>query len=580
MRARSRPNPLQGAVLCSTLQGMAMDLLTLDAMIEELAAELTGAALSKLHQVGPHELVLRLWTGRANRRLLLSAHPRVGRIHLTERSWPNPPTPPRFCQLLRARARRLVALRLRPGDRIVELEFTGEQGERCLLVAELLGSRANLLLLDGAGTIVDLLRREQGEGRGLAPGLPYAPPAAPARFELAAGLPAIPPEGDFAAWLRQTVTPMSPLCALDLAAAVTAGVPRAAALERYRERLSARQFRPGIALHRGQAHLVVLPPEYLELEEWRPYPSVSAAADAFYAERSGEDLFGGGKSELRRLIDKARARLDKRLAQIAGEETKAHGAERQREIGDLLLANLHRLRRGLESVTLEDWYADPPAAVTIDLDPALSPQQNAEAYFRRQRKGKRALEHIERRRAETAAELEWLEGVALALDEADDPAELEALREELAAARIRLPGQKEGRAKRKSSGPPPLRRAVSPGGFQLIWGKNNRSNDHVSRQLTTGRDLWFHAQGLPGCHLVLKRGEQPGEIPEEDVLFAAALAAGYSRGQEAPKVEVIVAAGNQVRKPPGARPGLVTVGHYRSVLVAPRRLEAAEGEGD
>ena len=287
------------------------------------------------------------------------------------------------------------------------------------------------------------------------------------------------------------------------------------------------------------------------------------------------------RAELRRLVDRALARLDKRLVQIAAEEVKAHGAERQRELGDLLLANLHRMKRGMESITLEDWYAAPPAPVTIELDPALSPQQNAERYFQRQRKGKRALAHIERRRAETAAEREWLDGVALALDEAEAPASWRRCARSSPPPASGLPGQKAGRPQRKSSGPPTLRRAVTPSGYQLFWGKNNRSNDHVSRQLTTARDLWFHAQGLPGCHLVLKRGERPGEIPEEDVLFAAALAAGYSRGQDAPKVEVIVAAGSQVRKPPGARPGLVTVGHFRSVRVAPRRLEAAgEGEGN
>lgn len=558
---------------------MSMDILTLNAVVPELAAELAGAAVSKLHQVGPHDLVLRLWTGRANRRLLISAQPRASRLHLTEQVWPNPPAPPRFCQLLRARARRLLAIRQLPGERIVELEFSGEEGERSVLVAELLGPRANLLLLDAAGTIVDLLLRERGAERGLSPGFPYLPPPAPERIDLAQGLPEVPPAGDFAAWLLQAVTPMTPLAAADVAAAAAAGVPRAQALAHFRDRLLTREFRPGIAVYRGKPQLVVLPPEFLEPVAWTPCASVSAAADAFYGERPGEDLFGGGKAELRRLVGKALARLDKRLIQIAAEETKAQGAERQRELGDLLLANLHKLRRGLESITLEDWYAAPPAPVTIELDPALSPQQNAERYFQRQRKGKRALAHIARRRAETAAEREWLDGVALALDEADDPGEIEALREELAAAGIRLPGQKTGRPQRKSSGPPTLRRAVTPGGYQLFWGKNNRSNDHVSRQLTTGRDLWFHAQGLPGCHLVLKRGERTGEIPETDVLFAAALAAGYSRGKDAPRVEVIVAAGSQVRKPAGARPGLVTVGHFRSVRVAPRRLEV-EGAGD
>lgn len=114
-----------------------------------------------------------------------------------------------------------------------------------------------------------------------------------------------------------------------------------------------------------------------------------------------------------------------------------------------------------------------------------------------------------------------------------------------------------------------MRSSVTPGGFKLHWGKNNRSNDHVSRQLTGPDDLWFHAHNMPGCHLVLKRGERGGVVPEVDVLHAAAVAAAHSRGKDAGKVEVMVAEGRWVKKPKGARPGLVTVEHYRTVMVRP-----------
>jgi predicted ribosome quality control (RQC) complex YloA/Tae2 family protein len=108
--------------------------------------------------------------------------------------------------------------------------------------------------------------------------------------------------------------------------------------------------------------------------------------------------------------------------------------------------------------------------------------------------------------------------------------------------------------------------------LKVFWGRNSRTNDYVSRHLTAAGDLWFHAQAMPGCHLVLKCAAAAGQIPEEEVLFAASLAAGYSKGRSAGKVEVIVARGRDVQKPKGARPGLVTVDAYRTVMVAPRRL--------
>jgi predicted ribosome quality control (RQC) complex YloA/Tae2 family protein len=119
-----------------------------------------------------------------------------------------------------------------------------------------------------------------------------------------------------------------------------------------------------------------------------------------------------------------------------------------------------------------------------------------------------------------------------------------------------------------------VRQAITPGGYTLFWGRNNRSNDHVSRTLTRPDDLWFHAANMPGCHLVLRRKGEGGDVPEADVLFAAAIAAAHSRGKDAGKVEVMVAEGKWVRKPKGARPGLVTVEHYRTVVVRPQTISS------
>jgi len=557
----------------------AMDEIFLDALVVELRSRLSGAAVNKIFQCGPHDLVLRFWTGRANLRLLLAADPGAPRLYLSATALPNPAAPPRFCQLLRSRLRRLLTVERVPGERIVRLRFAGAGNERWDLLAELFGHRPNLVLVDGAGTIVDALQRVDGGERPCMAGQPYLPPPPRARFSLAAGLPAIPPGVDLRSWLLHQVTPMSPLVASDLAAATAAGVDPATALEQFRQRWTAGDFAPGTAVVQGRPVLFALPPDYLEMETIRQHDSASAAAEAFYASRTGGELFGGGRRELETLVARASARLEKRLAHIAAEEEKAAGAERQREFGDLLLANLHRLRRGQAEIVLADWYSDPPQQVCIPLDPALSPQENAAACFRRHRKGKRALEHIARRRAETRAELEWLGGVALALDELESPDELGALRAELAAAGLLKQRPEPGRS-RPPAPAAALRSARTPGGFLLYWGRNNRSNDRVSKELTAADDLWFHAQDIPGCHLVLKREPKGVEVPEDDILFAAALAAGYSRGRDAARVDVIVAAGREVRKPKGVRPGLVSVGHFRTVRVAPRRLAPVGDPGE
>lgn len=544
-----------------------MDLTAIEAVVGELREKLCGAAVGKVHQPGAADLVLRLWNGRENLRLLLSAAPGSSRLHLTTAPFPNPASPPRFCQLLRARLSRLLEIERVPGERIVRFLFAGPQGERWTLVAEFTGTHPNLVLLDAAGAIVDVLFRDERRRRPLLPGHPYILPESRTSFSLEDGVPDLPAGDSLCSWLLDNVTPMTPLLAADVAAAAD---PRQA-LERYRSRWTDRDFRPCTALWQGRPVLTVLLPECLELDQVRSFASPSTAADAFYADRAEEELFGGGRRELAKVARKGLTRLARRLEHIEAERGKALDAERQGQLGDLLLGNLHRLRRGMDKVVLDDWYADPPAPVTVPLDPALSPQQNAERFFRRQRKGRRALEHTARRTAETRDEMVWLEGVLLALEEAEGAGEVRAVRTEMEAAGLLRPqGTPPGR-KQSVSEEPAVGRARTPSGYLLVWGRNNRSNDHVSRQLTAPDDLWFHAHNLPGCHLVLKRDASRGEIPEVDILYAAALAAGHSRGKDAGKVEVMVAEGRAVRKPKGARPGLVTVERYRTVVVRPCR---------
>ena len=555
----------------------AMDILTLDAVVRELKPLLSGAAVGKIHQPGADDLVLRLWNGRENLRLLISASARAARFHLTAETPPNPQAPPRFCQLLRSRLRRLLAIDRVPGERIVRLLFSGEGESRWTLVAELLGSQANLLLLDDDGRIVDSLKRQTETRRPALPGTLYAPPPARERVDLFADLPNPPPDRSFIDWLKQAVTPMTELLAADLAAAVACGGDPRMVMGNFRALWLAENFSPAIVGWQGRSWLTPLLPAYLELESVRPFATVSEAAEAFYRAGAREVVFGGGRDELGRTLGKARDRLRRRLEQIEAETARMGDYQCQRQWGELLLGNLARLRRGMTEITVDDWYADPPMPMTIPLDPALTPKENAELCFKCHRKGKRGLEHAERRRLETLEELDWLEGVALALEEADTPAELDPLREELAAAGL-LKGVRPAAKRPASSGAEVgIRQALSPSGLSIFWGLNNRANDRVSKSLTAADDLWFHAHRLPGCHLVLKRNGRR-EIPEADIAFAASLAAGYSRGRHDLKVEVMLTPGKQVRKPKGARPGLVLAEPERTLMVAPRRLERDAGK--
>ncbi len=557
-----------------------MDIFLIEAVVAELRERLAGARVDKIHQPGVDTLILRLWTGKADERLLLSAAPGEGRLHLTAESFPNPAHPPRFCQLLRARLSRLLEIRQMPQERIVELLFRGSAGEELRLIAEFIGRQANMLLVDGEGKIVDSLQRlpagKEG-GRELLPGRFYQLPEAPPGISLADSLPQVPagcfePQA-FRAWLLREVRPMSPLPARELAARVAAGAAPEEALAEFRQQWQKGDFRPMLAEVEGKRALSAFALRALSLAEVEEFASPSAAVERFYADLQSASV--GGRGEMEALLRRELKRLEKRQQHIEAESRSGEELEQGRRMGELLLANLHRVRKGMPEIEVEDWFRDPPAPLTIRLDPRLSPQENAERYFRGFKKGKRGADHLTRRREETLQQRQWLEELELSLEEAQTADELEAIRQELREAGL-LREPAPPRRRPVASPEAMLRRAVSPGGFAVLWGRNSRSNDHLSRHETAGDDLWFHALGQPGSHVVLKRGNHVGEIPEADLLFAAAIAAGYSRGKAAGKVEVMVTEGRNLRRPKGAPPGLVTVERYRSVVVKPVRIASDE----
>ena len=555
-----------------------MDIFAIAAMVRELEKTLPGALIRKIHQPDAEDIILRLWNRNGDNRLLLSTSPRASRLHLTEKTFPNPDAPPRFCQLLRARLSRLLAIEQIPGERVVQLTFAGKDDKHYRLMAELLGGRSNLILVDADSGVVDCLKRETralGE-RALMPGIFYQLPKARPRA-LLSDVPLTVPEAfrqadDFEGWLKREVSPMTPLVARDLATGVRLGLPADEVLESFRKRWLLEPPAPLIVEIEGRSLLLPFDVQFLEVSSQRAFASFSAAADCFYDELEGATGNAGGKEEMQTAVRRGLKRLDSRLQKLDEEQKNLAGLDRQRQLGELLVANLYRMQRGMKEITVDDYYVEPPCSVSIELDPLLTPQENAERYFRRFKKGKRGEVHLLRRQDEAREQKEWQEEMLYALEEAETAEELAAMRAELEEAGvIRVSERWRGSRRRPSDAREQVRRLQSPSGFTVCWGKNNRTNDYVSRHLTADDDLWFHARDMPGAHVVLKRGQHAGDIPVEDRLFAARIAAGYSRGKDETKVEVMMAEGKAVHKPKGARAGLVTVSRFSSVMVPPLR---------
>ncbi len=323
-------------------------------------------------------------------------------------------------------------------------------------------------------------------------------------------------------------------------------------------------------------------------EKYR-FPEKRGQSDEKRIERDGE---GGNGTPLSRSVEKlyseegrARNKLDfrqqllatikknitklrKRTTRIEDDIKRQGESDHYRHYGELLLASLHTVRRDDRVVTLSDYSTDPPVDVEIDLDPRLTPHENAEKYFKKYKKGKRGLEHSKRRLAEAQAELTWLEQLDYQLHDTVKNSDIEEIAEEL--RRAGLFRDQNNLHKKRTQQPSQPHEALSPSGFKVIWGRNNRQNDDISTRLLKAGDLWFHALGLPGAHVVLKipAGQQPRQA---DIHYAAALAAGYSKAKNDLKVDVMQAAAKAVKKPRGGHPGLVSVLEYTTLLVEPRR---------
>ena len=306
----------------------------------------------------------------------------------------------------------------------------------------------------------------------------------------------------------------------------------------------------------------------LSLTSVNIFSSASAAADSFFGDYALPGRYGE-RARLLKVGRRALLRVEKRLERLRQDKSRTGEVEELQQLGQLLLANLHRIRKGMHEIEVENFY-EQGTKVTISLDEALSPSQNADRLFTKCKKIRRGYEHIERRFAESLAEKEWLETVLQSLGEAETREELAVIEEEMRDFGL-LPRRVTRTRRREGRGLPKVREGVSPGGFIIQWGTNNRSNDYLVKHVCRALDLWFHVLGQPGCHLVLKNPQQGRSVPEEDILYAASLAAGYSRAASEGAAEVMVAEGRAVHKPKGALPGLVQVQNYRTVRVAPRR---------
>jgi len=551
-----------------------MDAFLLKQVVTELSAALHGALVSKVHQPAEKEIVLTLWTGRDDVRLLLSADPGNCRLHLTTRKSTNPPAPPRFCQYLRKHleSMRIASFSLAPYDRAVRIDFQSfrpdAEHERTSLYAELFGRHAKLIYVDGDGTILTPLRTvlpEESRIREIAQGLPYQPLPPPSRVFLpevtpedAARIYAMESEGLSRALLN-SITGLGRELAREAATLGKDGPgPLFDALRELSRRYEESDFEPGIGtLPDRKRRILPFPCPSAGFVEFQPFPTANEAADQFYTEVAENHELAVLRQQLSSRITALLKKERHKLENVSGDEERLVEGLEGGARGETLKANLGELSKGMSSFH------------GIPLDPALSPVENMNRYFRLARKAKNAMEIVRKRKREVAESVYYVESLEAQLDAARTRDEHIAVRQELSASfspRVKTPPKRKGGYKVL---PRPIISQVDTvefRGFTILVGRNNTGNDRIVKELSSPDDLWLHTQGIPGSHVLIKR-PQGKEIPKEVIEEGARLAVLHSKAKGSSNIPVFLAEARHVSKFKGAKPGLVRIAKYSTVNV-------------
>lgn len=565
---------------------MALDGAFLHCLRDELWQALQESRVDKIHQPSKEELVFAVRGRQGTEKLYFSARVNSPRVQLTGVSLENPATPPSFCMLLRKRltGARLVGIR-QPGlERILYFDFdaVNELGDpvRLTMAAELMGRHSNLILVDGSNRVVDAVKRidlSTSSVRPILPGVPYSlPPADPTRLdallcnvdELAARLLQSGLPTDRA--LQATVQGFSPLICREIACRAGERPDSAAlvaAITRVRESLQPGGPCVPYLLYRTDGsplEFSFLPITQYGLEATgREAPSFSALLDDFYAEKDAVERMHRYAHDITRTLTTVTERLIRKLANQRRELAESGEREQKRLYAELIHANLSLIPKGASAAELMNYYDENCAMLTVPLDPALSAARNAQKYYKEYRKAKTAEAVLQQQIARGEAELEYLESVADALSRAADSRELEELRRELEqSGYLRAP-----RGKRRPTPPTKPLSFRTDDGFTVLVGRNNVQNDQLTTRIAKGSDWWFHTKNVPGSHtVILTEGVEP---PETTLRQAAVLAATHSKAASSAQVPVDYTRIRYVKKPSGAKPGMVIYENNRTVYVTP-----------
>lgn len=547
--------------------------------------------IDKIYQPSRDELVLLLRKKGFVKKLLISARNGASRIQFTDCKYENPETPPMFCMLARKifSASRLVGVKQIGLERVVELTFdaANEMGDRIApkIVCELIGNSANIVLVGDDGKIYDAVHRSNIERseRLIQPGAVYTYPPSQNKLDLlTSGADAVTERalsmGDttLSTALLRSADGLSPLVCREIAIAAYGDdvhiteINDTSHLVNQLEKIKNFLLYPQLTiLYKADGtpadYCWFDVTQYGSLYTKKQFEGASELLDAFYSEREAAERIHRQSADIIKLVGNLINRANRRLASRLRELEQNRNREDLRIFGELIKANIHMISTGSTVARVQNFYDENLSEVEIPLDPSLNAASNAARYFKEYKKSCAAVQSLTALTENDRREIDYLESVFESIERCKTFADISEIREELAVGGF----IKRTAIKSRRKKPQPIfDEYQSIEGFRIIVGKNNLQNDYITTVMAAKNDMWFHTKSIHGSHVIVMCGGRP--LSDETVLFAARLAAENSKASGSSNVPVDYTPVKYVKKPSGAKPGMVIYTTNKTVFVTPK----------
>lgn len=575
---------------------MAFDTLVVKKIVLELSDKITLGRIDKVYQPEKDELLLIIRTKTENLRLVLSASSNNPRIHFTDKSKENPLSAPMFCMLLRKHIQggRIINIAQPEYERIIviDIESHNELGDLTVkhLITEITGRNSNIILCDENYRIIDSAKHIdflQSTVRQILPGGQYVFPPKQDKIPILSSdiqnvcLDFSNDGKKCESVIMDAVSGISPLTAREIVYGIlktnayTSGEISddkkqaiQSAVRNFNQNL---RFAPCIIFYNSEKPIdfsAIAISQYGENCKTAFLGSMSEVIEKFYSARDRRERIAQKSASLTKLLKNNIERCAKKLSILQKTLNDAKDKEKYKIYGDLVTANIYKISKGDRCVTVENYYVPENPAIEIALKETLTPSENAQRYYKLYSKLKNAEIEVKKQIKSTLSELEYFESTLSLTENLEQEADINAVKTELADLGY-IKRQKNGK-KQKTVQAKPLH-FVSSDGFDIYVGKNNTQNDYLSLRFANSSDLWFHTKQIHGSHTVIKLGVNK-EVPDSTILEAAQLAAYYSKARESSQVPVDYTIIKNVKKPNGAKPGMVIYDNYNTIYVTPKNM--------